>query len=104
MPLHADTDGPRFSAAVTRVARHPNAAVLCALGAGPKRQGELLEELGMLSETALATSLRELDGDSLIARRVDPGPPLRVLYELTPQGAALTHSLRALREWARRQA
>jgi len=65
---------------------------------------DLLSSLGTLSESALGASLRELDNDGLIFRRVDPGPPLRVLYELTPLGTTLTASLRALREWGLRQA
>jgi len=102
--MHHDADSQRFSAALARVARHSNTAVLCALADGPRRQGELLEQLGTLSESTLGASLRELDHDRLVARRVDPGPPLRVLYELTPLGAALATSLRGLREWSVRQA
>jgi len=101
--LHNETE-TRFSTALARVARHANTAVLCALAAGPRRQTELLDELPTLSESVLGGSLRELDADKLVARRVDPGPPLRVLYELTPLGASLAGSLRALREWAKRQA
>jgi len=102
--MQSEIETTRFSTALTRVARHPNAAVLCALAAGPRRQTELLDELATISETVLGASLRDLDAEKLVARRVDPGPPLRVLYELTPLGASLSSSLRALREWAKRQA
>jgi DNA-binding HxlR family transcriptional regulator len=93
-------DDPRFVNALSALARHPNAAVICALSEGARRQAELVVNAGGLNEATLGSSLRELDGDGFISRRVDPGPPLRVLYELTPLGEALATSLRALREWA----
>jgi DNA-binding HxlR family transcriptional regulator len=104
MRLASDIDDPRFIVALAKLARHPNAAVLCSLNAGPRRQNELLAEFGTLTESALGASLRELDADHLVGRRVDPGPPLRVLYELTPLGSALASALKALRDWASRQA
>jgi DNA-binding HxlR family transcriptional regulator len=94
----------RFIATLSKVARHPSATVLCALDAGARRQRELLSELEPLSEHTLTASLRELDEERLVARRVDPGPPLRVLYELTEPGTALASALKALRDWATRQA
>jgi len=99
MPVQQETNA-NFIAVLSKLARHPNSEVLCALDNGACRQGELLSALGSLSENSLGDSLRELDADRLISRRVDPGPPLRVLYELTPLGAALSCALRALRDWA----
>jgi DNA-binding HxlR family transcriptional regulator len=93
-------DDNRFVSALAALARHPNAAVICALAGGACRQAELIVNAGGLNEATLAASLRELDGDGFISRRVDPGPPLRVLYELTALGEALAISLGALREWA----
>ncbi len=94
-------DDHRFVQALAAVARHPNAAVICGLAEGARRQAELVAVAGGLNEATLGASLRELDGDGFISRRVDPGPPLRVLYELTPLGRALATSLGALRDWAR---
>ena len=104
MRVHSEIDAPSFLTSVARIARHANASVLCALGGGPRRQSELLDIIGTLNEATLAMSLRELDRDGLIARRVDPGPPLRVLYELTPRGTALASWLRPLRDWTSAQA
>jgi DNA-binding HxlR family transcriptional regulator len=50
----------------------------------------------------LSAGLRELDADGLVVRRVDPGPPLRVLYELTAAGIELGPALRALATWCER--
>jgi DNA-binding HxlR family transcriptional regulator len=97
-------DDHRFVQALAAIARHPNAAVICGLADGARRQAELVASAGGLNEATLSSSLRELDGDGFVSRRVDPGPPLRVLYELTPLGETLAASLRALRDWARDQA
>jgi DNA-binding HxlR family transcriptional regulator len=104
MIAHHGSGEPRFTSALADVARHTNAAVLCALSSGACRQADLVEMVGRVSESALTASLRELDSEGFVSRRVDPGPPLRVLYELTPLGENLALSLRALREWAGRHA
>lgn len=88
-----------FTTAVAAVARHPNAALLRALAAGPRRFNELLAEVQFVPELTVSGSLRELDADGLIARRVESGPPLRVLYELTPLGESLVPALIALGNW-----
>ena len=44
--------------------------------------------------------LSELAGLGLLAREVDPGPPVAVRYALTGSGAALAPTLGALTEWA----
>jgi DNA-binding HxlR family transcriptional regulator len=100
MPTHHDTTHPKFIAALTKMARDPNASVLCALDAGARRQLELLAEIDSLNEATLGDCLRELDAEHLVSRRVDPGPPLRVLYQLTPLGSALAAALKALRDWS----
>ena len=53
-----------------------------------------------MPEETVSTALRELDGDGLVVRRVDSGPPLRVLYGLTPRGSELAPSLHVLSAWA----
>ena len=104
MLSHQDPKGSRFVAGLAHLAHDPSASVLCALTTTSRRQSELLGELVTLDESSLGASLRELDAAGLVARRVDPGPPLRVLYQLTPHGFTLATALRALRDWALNQA
>ncbi len=92
----------RFLAALTSLARHPNAAILRALEAGPLRFNEIVAGLTHVREETVGGALRELDGDGLVRRHVDAGPPLRVLYRLTPLGAEIAPSLRTLANWAER--
>ncbi len=92
----------RFVAALLEIGRHHNAAILRELINGSRRYNDLLETLSEIPEPTIGASLRELDGDGLVRRRVDSGPPLRVLYELTEMGANIAPSLGALEAWAQR--
>jgi DNA-binding HxlR family transcriptional regulator len=50
----------------------------------------------------LTERLRELEHEELIIRRVEPGSPVKVIYEVTCAGAELQESLDALGRWAER--
>jgi DNA-binding HxlR family transcriptional regulator len=94
----------RYVGVLEAIANHPNSAILRALAGGPRRFNEVAAELAAtVSEAAVSSGLRELDADGLVARRVDPGPPLRVLYELTGPAIELGPALRILAGWVERQ-
>lgn len=48
----------------------------------------------------LAQTLRQLELDGLVARRVEPTVPPAVHYRLTTLGATLVAPLDVLRDWA----
>lgn len=73
---------------------------LLALGEGPRRYHELLAELAPISEKVLTQTLRGMERDGLIARRVHAEVPPRVDYQLTPVGASLAAPMKALGNWA----
>lgn len=74
--------------------------VLLALGEGTRRYHELLAELDPISEKVLTQTLRTMERDGLIARRVHAEVPPRVEYALSPTGASLAGPMRALGNWA----
>lgn len=80
--------------------QHEHAAILRRLANGPHRFNDLVEALPQLGDGTIGNGLRDLDNAGLVARRVEPGPPLRVLYELTPAGGSLAPTLVALERWA----
>jgi len=98
----SDDEPKRFVAVLLELGRHHNAAILRELISGSRRYNDLLETLCDIPEPTIGASLRELDFDGLVRRRVDSGPPLRVLYELTDLGADIAPSLGALEAWAQR--
>ncbi|WCO67598.1 helix-turn-helix domain-containing protein [Iamia majanohamensis] len=74
--------------------------IIGTLLAGPARFSELARRVPGVSERMLSERLTELGGAGLVAREVDPGPPVSVTYRLTPRGEALGPALGALEEWA----
>ena len=61
--------------------------VLLALGDGTRRYHQLLADLEPISEKVLTQTLRAMERDGLVGRRVHPEVPPRVEYALTPLGA-----------------
>lgn len=74
--------------------------VLLVLGHGTRRYHELLAELAPISEKVLTQTLRAMERDGVIARRVHADVPPRVEYELTPLGASLAAPLKMLATWS----
>ena len=74
--------------------------VLLALGDGTRRYHELLSDLEPISEKVLTQTLRAMERDGLVGRRVHAEVPPRVEYALTPLGATLAAPLRALGSWS----
>lgn len=74
--------------------------VIDLLGTGPRRFGALRRSIDGISQKMLTQTLRDLERDGLVSRRVYPTTPPSVEYALTPLGETLTGPLGALREWA----
>src|SRR5919198_1143470 len=60
---------------------------------------ELLAELSPISEKVLTQTLRAMERDGLIARRVHAEVPPRVEYALTPLGATMATPMKVLATW-----
>jgi DNA-binding HxlR family transcriptional regulator len=60
--------------------------VVMALKDGKKRHGELRRELGDISQKMLIQTLRGLERNGLVERKVYPVVPPKVEYSLTPSG------------------
>lgn len=93
---------PRFHRAVELIGRRWTGAIVQRLLGGPLRFNELLAAIPGLSDRLLTERLRELEAAGLVDRQVQAGSPVRVLYALTPAGAALEEALGAIGRWAER--
>ena len=91
---------PRYHRAIELVGKRWTGAIIRVLLAGPHRFNELLASVPGVSDRLLTERLRELEGEGLISRRVEPGSPVKVVYELTCAGAELQEPLDALGHWA----
>ena len=75
--------------------------ILCALSNnGALRYNRLKRSLDGVSNTVLASALRELERDGLVVRREYLEVPVRVEYAVTEHGAALLPILDALGDWS----
>ncbi len=74
--------------------------VIGLLGDGPRRFTDLLRTIDGISQRMLTVTLRGLERDGLVTRRVYPVVPSRVEYDLTPSGHTLLVTVRQLIDWA----
>jgi DNA-binding HxlR family transcriptional regulator len=74
--------------------------ILYLLATGARRYNQVLYEVGEISKKTLTQTLRSLERDGLVDRRVCPDTPGRVEYSLTPLGWSITGPLMAMYEWA----
>lgn len=74
--------------------------IICALNnQGKLRYNELRRKLDKISNTVLAASLKELEEEGLVSRRVYMEVPVKVEYATTEQCDKLMPILEALSDW-----
>jgi DNA-binding HxlR family transcriptional regulator len=86
--------------ALDRIANKWSMLIVYALVAGPKRHGELRRAIEGISQKMLTQTLRSMERDGLLERRVVNDLPPHVVYALTPLGATLQEPLVAICRWA----
>lgn len=74
--------------------------ILLELDKGPCHFNALRRVIDGISQRMLAVTLRNLERDGFVHRRVLPLSPPRVEYSLTPLGTSLRATLETLRDWA----
>ncbi|MBE9466323.1 winged helix-turn-helix transcriptional regulator [Dyadobacter subterraneus] len=75
--------------------------VITILGeAGTLRFNELNAIIGTISQKMLTVTLKTLEADGLISRKIYPQVPPRVEYTLTPLGESLLPAMSLLVDWA----
>lgn len=74
--------------------------IVMSLRAGPRRFNEMKRAIGTISQRMLTLSLRGMERDGLVTRKVFPTTPPRVEYELTALGHSLRGPVEALGQWA----
>ena len=75
------------------------ALVIYALEERTKRFSELQREVEGVSQRMLSYTLKELERDGIISRKLYPTVPPKTEYSLTALGRSVVGPLRALCEW-----
>ena len=75
--------------------------VITILGeSGTLRFNEINAIIGTISQKMLAVTLKTLEADGLVSRKIYPQVPPRVEYTLTERGQSLLPAMSGLVEWA----
>jgi DNA-binding HxlR family transcriptional regulator len=74
--------------------------VVRVLSDGPKRFSELKRQIDGVSQKMLTATLRDLEKDGFVSRKVTPSIPPRVDYALTEMGQELQGPLAVIGNWA----
>src|SRR5438552_16299163 len=83
-----------------RIADKWSLLVICILADGVRRFSELRREIDGISQRMLTLTLRQLEREGLVDRKVFPVVPPRVDYKLTPLGSTLLDTIQSLVAWA----
>jgi DNA-binding HxlR family transcriptional regulator len=78
--------------------------VVAALLGGPRRFGELQEEVRGIAPNVLTQRLRSLERNALVVARLYSERPPRFVYELSSAGQELAGALRMIAGWGARHA
>lgn len=83
-----------------RIANKWTVLVIDLLAPGPRRFSELKRSIEGISQKMLTQTLRAMEADGFVNRRVYATVPVTVEYSLTELGRSLHAALGPLRQWA----
>jgi len=83
-----------------RIADKWTALIIQVLASGTRRYAELQREIGGISQKMLTQTLRSLERDGLVQRKVYPEVPPKVEYALSKLGRTLIEPLQAICRWS----
>jgi DNA-binding HxlR family transcriptional regulator len=93
---------PFYHEAVELIGRRWTGAIVAVLlQQAPLRFSEIAQAVPQLSDRLLSERMKELEARGVVRRTVDPGPPVKVTYDLTEMGRSLQPAIAALEDWAR---
>lgn len=73
--------------------------ILCHLGHGALRTGEMRRRIPAITQKMLTQQLRELEEDNIISKEVFSQVPPKVIYSLTKEGKSLREVLISMSIW-----
>lgn len=100
VPGHSPAACPAVTEVLSRVGDKWSMQVVMQLGYGSMRFNQLKREVDGISQRMLTRTLRGLERDGLVSRKVTPSVPPRVDYALTRLGESLRGPVSLLGDWA----
>src|ERR1700746_443694 len=97
-------DRSALADALTTIGDRWTLLVIAALLDGPRRFGDLQEDVGGIAPNVLTQRLRQLERNALVIARLYSERPPRFVYERSGGGRELAGALRLLAGWGARNA
>ena len=91
-----------LAAALERVGDRWSLLIIEALLAGPRRFGELSDDVAGIAPNILSERLKRLEGERIVSATPYSDRPPRFIYGLTDEGLELAGVLRLLADWGSR--
>lgn len=98
--VHQSSTCQTVTEVLNRIGDKWSMQVVMNLGAGSLRFNELRRAIAGISQRMLTRTLRGLERDGLVSRKVTPSIPPRVDYALTELGQSLQGPVNVLGAWA----
>ncbi|HEX6441355.1 MAG TPA: helix-turn-helix domain-containing protein [Stellaceae bacterium] len=98
-PLH--TDCQRVSQLLARIAEKWSMLVVMLLRDGPRRFNDIKRNTAGISQQMLTRTLRGLERDGIVSRKIFPTSPPQVEYALTVLGHSMSEPVLAFGQWVR---
>lgn len=91
---------PRYHHAVELIGRRWTGAILMVLLQGASRFTDIVQSVPGLSDRLLSERLKELEAEGIVTRSVHAETPVRIEYQLTEKGKALSSVTESVSAWA----
>ncbi len=99
-----ETSRSALADALTTIGDRWTLLLIAALLDGPKRFGDLQDEVAGIAPNVLSQRLRQLERNALVVARLYSERPPRFVYELSSAGRELAGALRLIAGWGARNA
>lgn len=91
---------PRFETAFSILGKRWNGLIIYTLMGGPKRFKDISNQIPSMSDKMLSERMKDLENEKILVRHVYPETPVRIEYELTEKGRALSPVMDQVQNWA----
>lgn len=91
---------PKFESAFELLGKRWTGLIIRSLQDGPKRYKDISQIIPGMSDRMLTERITELEETGIVKRNVYPERPVRIEYELTEKGKALSPVMDEVQKWA----
>lgn len=91
---------PKFETAFELLGKRWTGLIIRSLQDGPRRYKDISQIIPAMSDRMITERFKELEEAGIVKRNVYPEKPVRIEYELTEMGKALSPVMDEVQNWA----